>query len=1523
LLDTDIKKCRPSQRPQPPQLPRFPVSKSKPESSQATSAIHKHAVPESRDSVWTLSSQPIPFDYPELTAVESFEMHTRQKRSFSQSTADTQLANERLESGAVKIVIDRPDSAPRSEQHDQVGFSGIEVPIPHYRMGTPSFSARGTPFFHQSSYTKSSANGEESSVFSGAEFENVFPKPPGIEAHHVISRRHSYASPQSRLFQAFSSTHGSTTGTPQAYPSPQVYTLYRPKGPIEPQIFDIIAKAPNDPAIVKYSPINRDIIAATPARIITQITSEKFLDYELLSDFFLTVRSYLSTHDLLSYLLARFEWALNRYDDNGRVVRVRAFAALRHWILNYFSYDFVTDRELRVQFCERLNALTRLLRASGTNGASDMKLISDLKKCWNGRCLVYWDNPALAADGQQELDIQPGGILGSRDSRLVSQSQLRPVGTLPASLSVNPATVAAGAQTISNWYSAVMEHGERQAQGHMRQTSNGTSRSLPISPTSEQSQPALSCSIPAKGLKKTLPYANKALGIHPIPTDPDGRRVCPAAPSSLSNEPARPSGVHRRSGSFSDAARDHRAPLSSDVPTSSEAIAQDLYHGNSMLRGFAFPPVTPYVIAAPTTPAVEIPSIIPQPSTPSRETEALGNRKKKFIGNIRRALSSKHGPMHGPNAQPSSSMPAVGIGKSATLPMHVTYQITNGKHTQAIQSQSRIDLLAADVFEAFQRATTAPVQESPADININIESEHSLHQSVDQAVSMSDGSNRLLLPEAHRPEISRLASGVTDSSRSILIADDTGLNLPAHLGSLHFEHPLQNLEFNQEEQVQSAPNLPGQNVNHMENEASLRVDQMPARPHSSIDESRVRSFGMEDEERDKWIPSMDLIHSNRPAIHNRNTSFGTTRSASLSLRRHASFHSTFAKHNKGLSIDTSAGSQAESIAAAKEAPTRIIRRRPGGDLKATQNVHDLEGIPRPRSAGSVTTYAESVRDSQMLGFGEKIARTFTLRKSPRDLDQAAHEIQQSQNEVKQKKISYVRTHSSQHARGRPSFEAAVAEFARIPDDEEGGIEATLLKLEGKYKSPLHSPVPRGLSDEGSSKISPTRSQDTVQPASPGDLNAAQPVSNDDFSGNNIGQASDSSIPLVPLGHNPWQPTPLQPVQLKSNEPRETVISTLYAGSEDSYNSVPLLERGAEEKMSPMDKGKGRAEWPDQGADGVGSDLNSKRLKHGSLAPSATTDSFLLDENDEFLSDVSSELSLDTIDGDGKSEEWRPAEDDQEKPDYIFPYQPQHPPSPPMTVENALSLESQAKNAQQERKPPTPDPSPIAQHIEPNIPAMNFSKLETPRKSLHMPYILGYDSEVLAQQFTILEKEALREIDWRDLVDLRWQNSPASPLNWVNYLLTQDPLGIDLVTARFNIMVKWAISEIVLTDAIEERALVIMKYIHVAQQARRIHNYATLFQLTIALTSADCTRLSKTWDLVPTAEKDILQDLEILVSPRRNFYNLRTEMEKVNADEGCIPVLGKRCFGFLNFFFFFFFHSMFAFILCSFTDVINR
>jgi hypothetical protein len=175
---------------------------------------------------------------------------------------------------------------------------------------------------------------------------------------------------------------------------------------------------------------------------------------------------------------------------------------------------------------------------------------------------------------------------------------------------------------------------------------------------------------------------------------------------------------------------------------------------------------------------------------------------------------------------------------------------------------------------------------------------------------------------------------------------------------------------------------------------------------------------------------------------------------------------------------------------------------------------------------------------------------------------------------------------------------------------------------------------------------------------------------------------------------------------------------------------------------------------------------------------------------------------------------------------------------------------------------------------------------------HVPFVLACESQVLAQQLTLVEMAALSEVDWRDLVEMRWSSGSPCIVSWVQFLSAEEHKGIGLVVGRFNLMVKWVVSEIILTLDIHERVRTVIKFIHTAAHARRICNYATMLQIAIALSSSDCSRLQKTWQLVPQEDKRLFKDMECLIQPVRNFHDLRVEMETANLQEGCIPFIGK-------------------------------
>ena len=103
-----------------------------------------------------------------------------------------------------------------------------------------------------------------------------------------------------------------------------------------------------------------------------------FLDYTFLTDFFLIYRLFISPPALLRLLMARFHWALTEDTPQRQIVRVRTFVVLRHWLLNYFDYDFMGFRLLRRTLIQNLKLLIThpIIRSS----VRDQRIVHELRR---------------------------------------------------------------------------------------------------------------------------------------------------------------------------------------------------------------------------------------------------------------------------------------------------------------------------------------------------------------------------------------------------------------------------------------------------------------------------------------------------------------------------------------------------------------------------------------------------------------------------------------------------------------------------------------------------------------------------------------------------------------------------------------------------------------------------------------------------------------------------------------------------------------------------------------------------------------------------------------------------------------------------------------------------------------------------------------------------------------------------------------------------------------------------------------
>lgn len=566
---------------------------------------------------------------------------------------------------------------------------------------------------------------------------------------------------------------------------------------------------------------------------------------------------------------------------------------------------------------------------------------------------------------------------------------------------------------------------------------------------------------------------------------------------------------------------------------------------------------------------------------------------------------------------------------------------------------------------------------------------------------------------------------------------------------------------------------------------------------------------------------------------------------------------------------------------------RALRRRPGGNLRQIQYADELESTS---GRASVVSYDDSLAETATTT-GDVASRPPSTLIPPNP------------------RYSLIQGGRNRHV--RRSFESAIARFAQIPDDDDGGVESTLLKLEGKWPS-----SPTQLTETGQTEQS--RTADERYGAHRADARfetgRADPVGWDVLSRR---RQTDKSV-YSNVGGRLAPPRP---------------YSDSVAESEESYNSIPLLERGLTDEsmkrppatlaptsdsqraplslISSRDTSEFASSHPSIQI--VDETESIRRIPRGETVPGSSvleagqdtpkrrsalsSDIDVIDSyeaTDGRLSSDTRSLSASTVD--------------------IPPHPLAHPPSPPMTIQHPGSFGSGVSPLDTvlfQAKPLTPDTSPRRQVGEPpsarqrNVRQFSSNVLadsEGKRPAQgppnehspdHVPFILACESQVLAQQLTLVEMAALSEVDWRDLVEMRWSSGSPYICSWVQFLAAEDRKGIDLVVGRFNLMVKWVVSEIVLTRDIHERARTIIKYIHTAAHARRICNYATMLQIAIALSSSDCSRLQRTWQLVPLEDKRLFKDMECLIQPVRNFHDLRVEMETANLQEGCIPFIGEN------------------------------
>lgn len=1266
----------------------------------------------------------------------------------------------------------------------------LDFRIPHYRLGTPRFSDRGTAYLHNSTYTATSED-LRSSIFSNADLGKLFPIPPNGTQRPGFMSHSSTGSPYLRSSLVPSSV--AQAGTSQA-------SLRTPSN-TEQALDDQVESRLNDPSLVMYSSLTGKILAATPARLIAEITSPKFLDYELLSDFFLTYRSFLTSCDLLKHLMARIEWAVSNDHDAGRIVTVRTFVALRHWILNYFLEDFTSALQLRRTFCATVNGLANALQHSKGADDSDLKVLVELKKCWKRTCAAYWPETEMS-EASANADILPVD-----DSAAAQEA----VFDLPRPARPNSSSLDFRRRSTLTVPIFAVPKKETPAAPRLRpltQSSYTRTLSIPATPTSEDSMTVLSCSLPfLRHLRVGEDYSTK-------PRTPTPAESRPKSGNKTTSH------RHKRSGSFSDALRDDRPPLPSGQPGSVDiGTLNSIALTGGLVRGLLLQPspsnvdllipISPSTTGEPTDFDFGHVDVVSSYGGVQHQSAGV----KRIVHDVRRAFTIRK---DGHDSPPASQRSSSSFTSHKSTSGSQRRRDVRPPNFQQLQGPPRVDLLGELVHKSYRKTLDDAAERGnePAPIPL--------------AEATVDDILRVPLT----PDINRLNSHVTAGSCSIIIVDDTGIPTRSFdRGALTSPRA-----WTSNTTVQHAGE--GANVMYLDYE------------------------GMKDGPEPGWPLNI--------------------------ANEHEIFQTTSAQNTDPVYDASVDFPQAYDINDSKDSMSALhpqhhqLRRRPGGDLKTVDHVHDLEMAPKRQTGDSYSMFSQAIASSNA-GSWDLTGTHF----SGQGLHVPVPLLRGSKSES-----TLLNTAQRSHPNTRFDFDDRVSELKDFPDRSSGNdIMNALAKLEGK---PLHGSVrdsvagelsgpshgPPLMSERGSQSLSGMMAG-SLSPLPPSGTASAALSARTNRQGASIFGMSDSEQGM----HSSSDMLPLS--QALPNFPD-------LPGTEAGQQLEPQEFAQIDRDVVLFDGKEGR---------GHGTILADHSKPVGAYKHMASQHSFFLDAN-ESLSDISTEIAEDRSLHDSlgvRSFYFDDEDDDDRHPVTSF----QVPPTPPSTA-GTRTNPSEHKRAAGLPRIEQPEHAMKATSSAPGLMAtdnhiirlvrrpedMRRAKTSPERPLVaHLPFVLAFDSRTIAEQLTIVEKDALDEVNWRDLVGLRWKHKPLQIRNWVDFLEREDCNGIDIVVTRFNLVVKWVVSECLLTDLPTERARSISKYIHVAVHAHRLRNYATTYQITLALLSADLARLKTTWTLVPPADKQLLQHLEKLCQPRGNFHHLRLEMESTPTERGCIPFIG--------------------------------
>ncbi|CAH1994986.1 unnamed protein product [Acanthoscelides obtectus] len=105
-------------------------------------------------------------------------------------------------------------------------------------------------------------------------------------------------------------------------------------------------------------------------------------------------------------------------------------------------------------------------------------------------------------------------------------------------------------------------------------------------------------------------------------------------------------------------------------------------------------------------------------------------------------------------------------------------------------------------------------------------------------------------------------------------------------------------------------------------------------------------------------------------------------------------------------------------------------------------------------------------------------------------------------------------------------------------------------------------------------------------------------------------------------------------------------------------------------------------------------------------------------------------------------------------------------------------------------------------------------------------------------------------------------------------------NLDVFLRRFNEIQFWVVTEIVMTQSLSRRVGVLRKFIKLATYCKEYQNLNAFCAIVMGLSNVAVSRLSNTWEKLPSKFRKLFTEFEALIDPSRNHRAYRVNVGKL-------------------------------------------